>query len=542
MQFLSGVSYPLPTMHGFYIADSACGDGKTTMIVNIASLMKHSGILIIVQTTEAADTLYDTLCMTNAPTEICLLHSKSKAEAYMTEHRDNPTKLWQYPILIITAVRWQQYPLDLFVKFGALGNNYRGNILIDEIISFYPESSSDPQKLLPDISFITATKTSKKGKLVKEIKTDSKIAYLHLYKDPSVMEAGIKANPMQKDHFKNPLAKYRLRKMLEYISSAGKCELPPSNIGIVAANSTAILFDGTADVLFPNDKRLLSTGSLIPKYSSDITFEQFHLPFRRRNGSDWNFDDLKVLGDDLFNWIAKLTQSEKVLIITWKDIDKKVKNRTGDDIEAKEAFEFPDILSRLLDERGAIKANYGIIYRGSGLERGCNAYNDFETVIFLGEWFISDDITSKLNDFFLAKTTMKEYKKSLLIQSICRLRIRQHTGLPIKVFFSDDMDYNLIYEVKEYFITNSMGGCKISGVDKPIPKLQRHEKNHIFDIAVLCGKFPQLVNAFTAKSDLTIDIPKTELFRILPKDRKSIDRYKSLLGYLQSQGIIINII
>lgn len=540
MQFLSGVAYPLPTSHGFYIADSACGDGKTTIICEIAKQRIHSGVLIVVQTTEAADKLYEELHKTISPDIFCLLHSQKKAEAYMVEHRENPTALWKYSVVIITAVRFQHYPTDLFLKFGVLGDKYREFVLIDEIISFFPEYPIDIQKFLPDISYIAATKTSRKGKFVKDLKTDTKTYYQYFYKDCSIMEAGVKANPKHNEHFKSPLAKYRLRDLLKYASTTGSLRMPQLDIDTISANSTVILFDGTADIQFPGDKRLLSNGASQTKYSSDITFEQFHLPFRRRNGADWNTEDLNMLGDNLFKRIANMTLTEKVLIVTWKDIDRKVK--ATDDLEAKETFNFTDILSELLDIRGAKKENYGIIYRGSGLEKGCNIYRDFESVFFLGEWFISGDTTNKLNDLFKAKSTMKDYKKSLMIQSICRLRIRQHSGQSIKVYFSDDIDYNLMFEVQEYFKVNSTPGCKISGVEKPLPKLDRQKKNHMFDIAVLADKYPQLVSSIISHKPLSIDIPKSELFRILPKDRKSVDRYRYLIDYLNTQGITLNII
>lgn len=542
MQFLSGVSYPLPQKNGFFIADSACGDGKTTMTNNIAEKMYPSGILIIVQTTESADTLYDTMCKSIPKEKICILHSQEKAETYMVEHRENPISIWKYEVLIITAVRIQQYPIELFIKFGVTGNKFRSYILIDEIISFFPEQPINPQKFLPDISYITATRGSKKGRLVKEIKSGSKTMFQLLYKDYTFMEAGVRANSIHRDHFKNPLSKYRLTEMLKYIASSGHLKTPTLDVDILSTNSTVILFDGTADVLFPEDKRLLSLGKSQPKYSSDIAFEQFHLPFRRRNGADWDINELEILGDDLFKWIADMTKSEKILILTWKDIDRKIINKVAaDDSEVKETYDFPDILSRLLDKRGADKVKYGVIYRGSGLEKGCNAFKDCQKIIFLGEWFISDDVTPKLNSIFKGKSTMKDYKKSLLIQSICRLQIRQHTGKPIKVLFSDDMDYNLMNEVQEYFRANSSPSCKIDGVKEPIPKLGRYEKNHLFDIAVLGNKYPQLASAFISRSTLTIDISKSDLFNLLPKDKKSIDRYRYLTDYLLSHGITINI-
>ena len=542
MEFLSGVKIPLPTKHGFYIADSACGDGKTTMIQEIAKLMAPSGILIVTQTTEAADGIYLSLCDSGLKPQTCILHSQTAADSFITEHRETPQSTWKYNILIITAVRLQHYPIELFIKFGMLGSKYREYVLIDEIISFFPEHPLDLDKLLPDISYITATKSSKKDKFFKEIETEGKSMYMHVYNNGFIMEAGVKANPIHRDHFKNELAKYRLRDTLQSISTTGILEPPTINTEILGANSTVILFDGTADVLFPNDKRLLYSAKTAYKYSSDIKFEQFHLPFRRRNDSDWDMEILETQGKGLIQNIANLTQYEKVLIITWKDIDRRIKRTSTDKLEEKEYFNFPDELSKILDEYGAVKDNYGIIYRGSGLERGCNSYRDFQTIYFLGEWYIKDNITKKLNDFFKGKSSLKDYKKSLLIQSICRLRIRLHTGFPIKVMFSDDIDYNMMFEVQEYFKSNSKPGCTVNGLLEPLPKLDRHEKNHLFDVAILAGAYPIVFDALSSNSGMAIDIPKQDLFRILPKDRKSIDRYRSLFDYLLSHGITINII
>lgn len=539
MQFMSGVTMPLPTSHDFYIADSACGDGKTTIIKKIAEQMQSSGVLIVTQTTEAADRVFNDLSRTIPTENIGLLHSQKKAESYLAEHRENPQYLWKYPILITTAVRLQHYPTELFIQMDILGRRYREYILIDEIISFFPEYPIDVKSLLPSISFMSSSKHLKNGSLHQKVITETKKMYQYLYKDTLLMESGIRSDKSQRDLFKNPLAAYRTKGILKHIVNNG-LTLIPFNVDILSANSTVILFDGTADVLFPNDARLLS-GGLSAKYSSDISFYQYHIPFRRRNDKDWDIEQLKIQGMTLFSQIANRTLTEKILIVTWKDIERKIKRVDTDKLEEKEFYNFPDSISQILDELGANRDNYGVIYRGSGLERGCNEYRDFESIYFIGEWHISDDISPKLNDVFKGKTTMKDYKKSLLIQSICRLRIRQHLGLPIKVFFSDDMDYNLMYEVQKYFKVNSTLGCKITGVQEPLPRMNRHEKNHFFDISILSYVYPQILKGILARTPVSVSIPKSELFKILPKDRRSTDRYKSLISHLQSQEITISI-
>lgn len=539
MKFFSGVSAPLPDSPGFYMVNSACGDGKTTQIKKIVQKMYPSGILIITQTTDAADSLFNDLTKVYSKDKICLLHSQSLALSYMTEHREKPMDLWKYPVLIITAVRFQHYPVELFLKYDILKSGWREFVLIDEIISFFPSYPIEIKDMVPDISHVSPSRGKKRGKFLKSIKIGSKNQYQYLYDERDRMEAGISLNPKHRDLIKSPLALYRLRSLLNHFLNNG-LELPSLKISDIAAQSKVLLFDGTSDVLFPHDPRLLI--SSVSKYSSDIDFRQFHIPFRRHNDKDWDIETLKKLGDNLFKDIAVRSQSEKILIVTWMDIDKKVSKKSKtDELEAKISFSFPDIISEILDENGAKKENYGVIYRGSGLERGCNDFRDFETIVFLGEWFISDNITPKLNDVFGAKSNMKDYKLSLLVQSICRLRIRKHEGLPIKVEFSDDIDYNLMFEVQEYFRKNSNPGCRIGGVAEPIDKKNKNEKKHIFDISLLSRVYPEILSALMSNRPLSISLPKADLYRILPKDRNSPERYSSLIGYLKSHGINLTI-
>lgn len=60
-----------------------------------------------------------------------------------------------------------------------------------------------------------------------------------------------------------------------------------------------------------------------------------------------------------------------------------------------------------------------------------------------------------------------------MIQAICRLRIRQHNGDPIHVFYSDDIDSQLMKDVFDYFRENSDAGVSISGMPVLMPATKR---------------------------------------------------------------------
>lgn len=538
MRFLNGVELPLPvTGGGFHIIPTGCGTGKTTMIVEIARHFFAEGILIVTATTEAADELYERLCRVMSGTAICLLHSQPTAEKFMIEHRENPSALAHYPVVITTAVRIQHYPAELFTHFKL---RYRGYVLIDECITFFPENPVQLAKIVPAISFTSSTAKSKKGRQIGKVKIDKKTFYQYTYDDPALMVASIMLDPQLKPMVRNPLLQARMEHIFRHIISYGP-KLPRFSVGEIATKSTTLMFDGTADIMFKDDPRLLTPVTESPKYSSDIHFEQFHLPFRRHNGAEWDVEQLKARGNGLFQMIADLTQTEKVVIVTWKDIDKQLIKRDTDGLEA-ETFNFPDIISEILVETGAVRDNFGVIYRGSGLERGTNDFRDFSTLVLLGEWYIKDNLTSDLNHAFGTSCKFNDYFLALMIQTVCRLRIRQHKGFPIKVLYSDDIDYNLMWSVQNYFRQNSAPGCKISGIVEPIRKADRHEKNYLVEVALLGNGYPQIIDAFVNRTTLTLDIPKQDLNTLLPKDRPTKERYGSLLKFLKSRGIVLNII
>lgn len=131
--------------------------------------------------------------------------------------------------------------------------------------------------------------------------------------------------------------------------------------------------------------------------------------------------------------------------------------------------------------------------------------------------------------------------KSLVIQTICRIQIRKHSGLPIKVYFSSDIDYNLMEEVQEYFIKNSPSSCKIGGVMKPCRKYSKPEKNWMMDMISLYSYDPRIRDSIENETPYSFDITLDELYKIIPKSRKAKDRYDKLCKYLNIRLINMNI-
>ena len=129
----------------------------------------------------------------------------------------------------------------------------------------------------------------------------------------------------------------------------------------------------------------------------------------------------------------------------------------------------------------------------------------------------------------------------MLFRSICRLQIRQHRGLPITVYYSDDMDYKLMHSVQEYFKANSPSACKIDGILSPCEKLKTPEKKWLFDMIRLYGYDNKIRISIENSKPYSFSISLDALYTIIPNGRKAKDRYNKLISFLLTKGITMNI-
>ena len=192
---------------------------------------------------------------------------------------------------------------------------------------------------------------------------------------------------------------------------------------------------------------------------------------------------------------------------------------------------------------GGKEENIYITYRGSGQDRGSNEYHDCSSVIFLGEWRLPDQpITSQISSMFGLKMKFWDYKKSLLIQTICRSRIRQHSGLPVDVYFSEDINYQMAWEVQEYFRANSPKACKIGGLVKPCRILSKPDKGNLYDLTCLYDYDPLIRLNVESGTAYSFSIPKDVLFKLLPWRERRLSRFGGLKALLQSYRITMNVL
>ena len=526
MQF-TNCTIDFPQSNGLYFVSSGCGSGKTTIIAEIIKQYHNLGILVIVPTIEAAEELRPKL---QIGINYCILHSGDMSMNRLQDYRNDPHSLSSFDVLVITSARLQLDPLPLFTSYN---NGYRGLVLLDELINFYPEPPITPKELKPVLTYIdnVPDHNGVQGVLV----DDKNTLYQHIYQDKKMMMAAYKSSGLDLMKLTNNLEKYRLKYLFSQISGSNSFNPAKFSLASLAAGSRVILFDGTIDCLTsPNDNRILPiTG---PRYNSDITFTDYPLPFKRRGLSKWDETEVKPYLKGLVDIVRKETASGRVLIVTWMSLY--VDQKSVDDLEneKKPTDDFCKLLTDHLISEGIDWAKFKVIYRGSGNDRGSNEFRDYSSIIFFGEWHIMGDIVGDINHMFGLSCSYDDYMTALMIQTICRLRIRHHHGLPIKVFYSDDIRQDRMYKVQQYFKANSPLTCNISGVAKPVMPLSKPDKKKLFELIALYSYDNKIQAAVEKNENLPyqFSISLDDLFKLIPRDRKNKSRYDSLVEFLSN--------
>lgn len=542
MHFLT-CSATLPDKKGLYFMSPSCGSGKSTVISKVAA-KATGGVLIVVSTIEAGKEMEEKIkAEGRKSSEICVLHSQDFA--VMDTYRDNPMAFTDIPVLVITSARIQVDPIQPFLTFKG---GTRELIMVDELINFYPEPYEIPVELQDILTFVDSKKSHSERPAIEKIIVSGKPLYRHIYGSVDMMTAALQsAGKRVKNEIlkgKGGLMAFKRKTIFEHILKNGFTPIRKRIIDL-ASDATIILFDGTADIIIPkSDPRLIPISGT--RYSSDIEFGRFEFRLKRKNNEYWQESDIQRLAPEFIKLAVSLSWVEKVLIICWKTIHLNLKNSgNADTFEDPDLglLGFPEILRRVLLDAGGRDENIYITYRGSGQDRGSNEYQDCSSVLFLGEWRLPEEpITSQISDMFGLRMKFWDYKKSLLVQTICRSRIRKHIGLPIKVWFSEDIDYQMAWEVQEYFKANSSPGCKISGIIKPFRRLSKPDKKYLYFLTRLYSYDPLIRSAIESGSAYGFSIGLNDLYLLAPvSPRKAKDRYKKFKSFLAGLRITMTI-
>ena len=110
------------------------------------------------------------------------------------------------------------------------------------------------------------------------------------------------------------------------------------------------------------------------------------------------------------------------------------------------------------------------------------------------------------------------------------------------MYYTDDLRKDRIYKVQEYFRSNSLSTCTISGVPKPIVAKKKPEKKYIMDLVALYSYDSKIRDAIESNLPYNITISLDELYSIIPRDRKAKSRYDNLIRFLSLYQISLTIL
>ncbi len=557
----------IPCNGGGYVIPIPCGCGKSLSITSLISQSADDGILIIEKSNDECFKTKEASVRAGVnPKDIALVYTGSSEQRLM---QNSPEIISTYKILIMPSLHLYITYLPAILAYGKGGRavdieKYIGDtasLLRSDEVRRFILIDEQPDFIMPFAEFSPSLVTILYGVPCKKSALHGVEISPNLYLKPMTIEQmqscynlKLRGNGDGFIKFKPKTRVQELKAMesLHYIhdnyKDIAQCNNSTMTIDhwlkylVVTGMKTNIyIFDGTADVLSDYKK---SPFKLIAKtsksYSSDIEFSEFDMNVER-----WLFEDnidSEVIRERLTDTIDELERQiklvdGKLLIITWKYMAA-MPVRDGD--KTPKQLPIMDILGEELDKRG-LNGQYAIIYRGSSLDKGTNAFADYAGVTFLGEWKVGKNSLVKLNKNFDINAKEMDTRTAAMIQNVCRVRIRQHNGDKVWVFYSSDIDKVLISRLFNYFCEESDAGCQITGV----PHMMNHDRNRTFlgKVMKLCQFDGRILDAIRKADSTPISITLDDIHTLLPIKERRSRAYKSLLNKINREyNINLNII
>ena len=545
-------SITLPDSLGLYAFDIACGSGKSTALTLFVALNWKDGVCIAVPTIKDANDMETALVTEGVPdSEIITLHSDNPG--LMKQFKTNPNSLKDKKVVIITHPRIFMNPIELFCE----GKKY---VMIDELPLFIRYQAIVSKQVLTMFSNIDRNPNDNGCSIL-----NMPGYYAHPYDTERmelIYETYIRKTNLSFLSGNDPLNQSMREAAFEYINLylSQKFNVLEdikirSNILGLRYTHQVILFDGTFDLLDKGIGRefIVLKDDSVKKYSSPIHFEEFKMPFKRKQLMDTV--DLAAMEklvnpliDEMERQIELLSPTDKILFFCWMDVKAEGELKSSDDIDDylpnSKAYTHHKVdLVKFLDDgmvkRGISKDRYAIHYRGSGYDKGRNDFRNYAAISFLGDWNVDHSIAKTVNQVYGTNCSYTDYKMAQIVQAILRIRIRQHKGEPITVFYSDDIDRDgsgeykdvrVMYQVFNYFCKASSG--RITGFDKP---------NIHRDLLKLNEKYPDIFISITQNKPLVLSVTLKELSQILDREPKT-RAYTKLINHLRDKyGITLKI-
>ena len=545
-------SITLPDTPGLYAFDVACGSGKSTALKMFVTFNWRDGACIAVPTKKDADDMESVLIQEGIPsTEIVTLHSDRPQ--VVKEFKSNPDSLKDKKVVIITHPRVFMNPIELFCK----DKKY---VIIDELPLFIRYQAIVSKQVLMMFSNTDRNPNDNGCQILEmpgyyahpyDTKTMEDIYELYIRKTKFSFLSG---NDILNQRMRESAFKYINLYMSQQFNSLSDIKIR-SDILALKNTHQVLLFDGTFDLLDRGIGKEFTVlkDTATKKYSSPIHFQEFKMPFKRKQLME-TINKTKLeqliqpLISEMLTQINMLPPTEKILFFCWMDVKAEGKleldNDADDYLTDSKLYKNHKVdLVKLLDDglvkRGISPSRYAIHYRGSGYDKGRNDFRNYAAISFLGDWNVDHSIAKTVNQVYGTDCSYTDYKMAQIVQAILRIRIRQHQGEPITVFYSDDIDRDgsgeykdvrVMYQVFNYFCKASSG--RITGFDKP---------NIHRDLLKLNEKYPDIFISITQNKPLVLSVTLKELSQILDREPKT-RTYTKLINHLKDKyGITLKI-
>ena len=517
----------VPNGGGAWFVPTVCGAGKSTAIAHLISKVGDGGVLLLCSTMKDCDVAQQRLINVGGMNsqEILVLHTESQV---YNDYQQRPTIAATYKVVIITSIRVNIDVLEPLLEYNGGKRKY---IIFDEIQLFSKELYHIDWKLLGsfvgDVDTLAPRSVEDMAKVKNKFLPPSKNTELAKLRDNHILQK-------IHDNFSDLIRHRRMTVSLYQYTKDVVAEW--------SKQSTVICLDATIDIMFGKGKgcpfQLMKSTD---KYSSPITFKQFTLPVERWVFTEKSVDKadidstLSAMADVMESQIKTLPPDEKILFMAWLYLDYK-QCAPDSKLVTDHRVDLLIPLSDILDGRG-YSGRYGIIYRGSGDGKGSNDYRDYSAISFLGNWSVSAESIKAVNKNLGINCKVEDYMTAMMIQNICRLRIRRHEGQAITVFYSSDIDPRLMSRVFNYFRKRSDHPKDITGVPVAQDVVDRPSK-FVKEVMTLCDHVPGLLNAIASKDDsFTLDVVLSDMYEWLKKGMMAKANCKSRCFYRLAQKI-----
>ena len=332
-----------------------------------------------------------------------------------------------------------------------------------------------------------------------------------------------------------------------------------------------LIFDGTGDLTFGFDNRKFNLKNIPDKYNSKCIISKIDSNIARKFKESYILNHEKNVYDDLDRCCNQLVdiinENEKTLIVTWKNLKMISQSLSGrakssliklinSNSEYNKEFSLPEYITDRLRFMGVSK-EFSIIHYGSGLDKATNEFRDYDSIVFLGEFHVPQEVIEEFNSTYSAKSNMFRYTLYQLVQAICRTRIRNHKGESVNVYMTDDWDNKYAIALNLYLNYNRYNELELLSSNNIKLELDNAGPNVIDSrniLTKLSNKwrpvvekldselFPGLLRDMNQGIPRKISVKLDDIYNVIPMAYKEVARYYSLINYLRKFMIELEII